>query len=92
MKEKKKEVVSEDYKWYVVAMLWFICFFNYADRQAISAIFPILKEKYGFSKAELGLIGSAFMYVYAITAPFAGQVGDRFGLRRFADIRLTLAH
>jgi len=23
------------YKWFVVAMLWWIAFFNYADRQAI---------------------------------------------------------
>jgi len=25
------------YKWWVVFMLWFVCFFNYADRQAIFA-------------------------------------------------------
>ena len=24
-------------KWWVVFMLWFVCFFNYADRQAIFA-------------------------------------------------------
>jgi hypothetical protein len=26
---------SPRYKWWVVGMLWFICFFNYADRQAV---------------------------------------------------------
>src|SRR4051794_18804998 len=69
---------SPSYKWAVVGMLWFICFFNYADRQAISAILPLLKKEYGFNQEELGLIGSAFAIVYALTAPFAGQVGDRF--------------
>lgn len=59
-------------------MLWFICFFNYADRQAIFSIFPLLEEEFGFNKAELGVIGLAFTWVYALTAPFAGQVGDRF--------------
>jgi len=63
-------------------MLWLICFFNYADRQAIFSVFPVLKEQYGFSASELGLIGSAFAWVYAATAPFAGQVGDRFS-RKF---------
>ena len=29
-----------DYKWWVIAMLWFVCLLNYADRQAIFAIFP----------------------------------------------------
>ncbi len=61
-------------------MLWFICFFNYADRQAISSIFPKLHDEFGFDPVQLGLIGSAFMWVYAFGAPFAGYVGDR--LRR----------
>ena len=61
-------------------MLWFVCFFNYADRQAIFAVFPKLKAEFGFDKVQLGLIGSAFMWVYAAGAPFAGLIGDR--LRR----------
>jgi MFS family permease len=59
-------------------MLWFICFFNYADRVAVSAVLPVLKEKYGFGPRELGAIGSAFTLVYALTAPFAGPVADRY--------------
>jgi MFS family permease len=66
------------YKWWVVAMLWFVCFFNYADRQAIFSVFPKLKEEFGFDPVQLGLIGSAFMWVYAFGAPFAGFVCDRF--------------
>src|SRR2546422_77781 len=67
-----------NYKWAVVAMLWFICFFNYADRQAVYSVFPKLKEEFGFDKVQLGLIGSAFMWVYAFGAPFAGFICDRF--------------
>lgn len=66
------------YSWAVVAMLWFICFFNYADRQAIFSVFPLLEKDFGFDKQELGLIGSAFAAVYALTAPIAGQISDRF--------------
>jgi len=65
------------YKWAVVAMLWFVCFFNYADRQAIYAVFPVLEKEFGFNKEQLGLIGSAFMWVYAAGAPFAGLICDR---------------
>ena len=32
------------YKWLVVFMLWWVCFFNYADRQAIFSVFPTLNE------------------------------------------------
>ena len=68
------------YAWRVVAMLWLVCFFNYADRQAIFSVFPRLHDEFGFSKLQLGLVGSAFMWVYAAGAPLAGLVGDR--LRR----------
>lgn len=59
-------------------MLWFVCFFNYADRQSIFSVFPKLKDEFGFDKVQLGLIGSAFMWIYAFGAPFAGYVCDRF--------------
>ena len=68
---------SNAYKWWVVLMLWFVCFFNYADRQVIYAVFPKLKEEFGFDKVQLGLIGSSFMWVYAAGAPVAGFIGDR---------------
>jgi MFS family permease len=58
-------------------MLWFVCFFNYADRQSIFSVFPSLQQEFGFDKFQLGLIGSAFMWVYAASAPFAGYLGDR---------------
>ena len=64
-------------KWCVLGMLWLVCLLNYADRQAISSIFPLLERDFGFSKAQLGLIGSAFMWVYAASAPVAGFAGDR---------------
>jgi MFS family permease len=59
-------------------MLWFICFFNYADRLAIFSVFPLLEKQYHFTKSELGLIGAAFTWVYAILSPLAGQIGDRY--------------
>ena len=38
------------YKWWVVFMLWFVCFFNYADRQAIFSVAYLLG---GFTAFEL---------------------------------------
>jgi len=69
---------SSRYRWLVVGVLWFICFFNYADRQALSAVFPLLKSRFGFNMEQLGLIGAAFTWVYSLAAPFAGQSADRW--------------
>jgi MFS family permease len=66
-----------DYRWWVVLMLWFVCVFNYADRQAIFSVFPLLKLEMGLSDIELGFVGSAFMWVYALALPLAGLIADR---------------
>jgi MFS family permease len=66
------------YKWFVVALLWFTCFFNYADRVAIFSVFPLLKSEFNLTDLQLSFVGSAFMYVYAGLSMFAGMVGDRF--------------
>ncbi|HEU0175354.1 MAG TPA: MFS transporter [Blastocatellia bacterium] len=70
--------MKTNYKWFVVAMLWFVCFFNYADRQAIFSVFEPIKGEMRLSDAQLGVIGASFMWVYAAAAPLAGLVGDRF--------------
>jgi sugar phosphate permease len=74
-------VARPSYKWWVVFMLWMICLFNYADRQAIFSVFPVFKAEFGFTKSQLGLIGSAFMWVYAAGAPLAGVIGIESGAR-----------
>jgi MFS family permease len=65
------------YPWLLVGMLWWISFFNYADRQAIFSVFPMLEGEMGLNKAQLGLLGSSFSWVYGLGAPFAGIVVDR---------------
>jgi MFS family permease len=81
LREESESTLSNrpgpSYKWWVVAMLWFICFFNYADRMAINAVAKLLKSDYHLTNEDFGWIASAFMYVYALSAPFAGQVGDK---------------
>ncbi len=68
---------NRNYRWYVVGMLWFIAFFNYADRQAIFSVFPLIGEEMDLNNTQKGLLGSAFMWVYGLAAPFAGLVVDR---------------
>jgi MFS family permease len=65
------------YRWQVVLMLWAISFFNYADRQAIFSVFPLLQKSMSLDNVQLGLLGSAFAWVYGLSAMFAGTIVDR---------------
>ena len=44
------------YRWSVVAMLWLVCLFNYADRQAIFSVFDSLKEEMQLTDDQLGYL------------------------------------
>ena len=62
-------------------MLWCISFFNYADRQAIFSVFPLLEREMQLTPVQLGLLGSGFAWVYGLAAPFAGVLVDRASRR-----------
>ena len=72
------------YKWAVVGMLWGISFFNYADRQAVFAVFPLLEKELHLNSVQLGLLGSSFAITYGICGIFAGALVDR--VRRVSAI------
>jgi sugar phosphate permease len=65
------------YRWVVVLLLWMVCFFSYADRQAFFSIFPLLQKEMTLTTVQLGLLGSSFAVVYGLGGPFAGFVVDR---------------
>jgi sugar phosphate permease len=73
---------NSNYRWAVVAMLWWISVFNYADRQAINSVFPLLEKELGLSMVQLGLLGSAFAWVYGLSGFFAGFVVDRISRKK----------
>jgi predicted MFS family arabinose efflux permease len=68
--------------WLVVALLWVVVMLNYLDRQVIFSLFPLLRKDLHLSDVELGLLGTAFLWVYAACSPLAGWIADRFGHRR----------
>jgi MFS family permease len=65
-------------------MLWGISFFNYADRQAVFALFPLLEREFHLTSVQLGLLGSSFALTYGLCSPFAGALVDR--IRRVTAI------
>jgi MFS family permease len=73
--------VHPGYRWWVVGLLWFCGFFNYADRQAVFSVFPLLGKEFGLSQTHKGMIGSSFMVVYALASPLSGFVADQFSRR-----------
>jgi MFS family permease len=73
---------AKRYSWIVVVLLLIVWMLNYLDRQVIFSIFPLLQAELQVSTLQLGLLGTAFLWVYAFCSPWAGYVADRFGKKR----------
>ena len=78
------------YGWVVVALLWVIWLLNYLDRQVIFSLFPLIKADLRLTDFELGLAGTAFLWVYAAASPFAGYLADRIGRKRMVVASLVV--
>ncbi|MEN6604519.1 MAG: MFS transporter, partial [Bryobacteraceae bacterium] len=81
--------LSPRYKWELVVFLCVVAMVNYADRTAISAVFPLLGAELGMSDVALAALGSFFLWSYAAGSPFAGVLADRFSRSRLVVLSLT---
>lgn len=74
----KSSLPHANTKWITLGLLWFVFLFNYADRQAIFSLFPLIKTEMHLTDVQLGILGSCFMWMYALCGPFTGWITDRF--------------
>jgi len=58
-----------------------INFLNYMDRYVGAVVAPLVKKEFDLSDGQIGLLGSAFLLVYAVAAVPFGYWADR-GIRR----------
>lgn len=64
--------------WRVVILLVLSVFINYIDRSNLSIAAPLLKDEFGFSASQLGMLFSAFFCTYACFQLVSGWLVDRF--------------
>jgi MFS family permease len=67
---------TKNYPWLLIAMLWFVAFFNSADRSILVVVMPQLRTEFHLTSTEVALISSIFFWIYAVTAFLAGRLGD----------------
>ncbi|AKU90333.1 spinster family MFS transporter [Vulgatibacter incomptus] len=50
---------------------------NYLDRYVLAGMLPLVQDHFGKGDAEMGIVSSSFLVVYALVSPFTGVLGDR---------------
>jgi len=77
-------------RWLPVALLWVVALLNYLDRQVIFSLFPLLQKDLQLSSLQLGLLSTAFLWIYAAASPLGGFLADRYGRKRVVVVSLLL--
>ena len=71
----------KNYRWIVVAMLFFATTINYIDRQIIGLLKPILEAEFNWTESDFAYIVMAFTAAYAIGLLVMGRLIDKIGTR-----------
>jgi ACS family hexuronate transporter-like MFS transporter len=70
-----------NFRWAIVALLFFATTVNYFDRFLMGILAPFLEKEIGWTEMEYGYIVSSFQFAYAIGTLLVGYVIDRIGTR-----------
>ena len=71
-------MASKTYPYATLIVLTLLNTLNYIDRNMLLGVQPLVQGEFKINDAQLGLLTSAFFFVYMFAAPVVGWLGDRF--------------
>lgn len=78
------------YKWELIVWLFIAFFFNQADRQIFNVLLLDIQSDLGLSSSQIGLVGTALLFVSGVLLPIAGILGDRFSKKWILVLALLI--
>ena len=76
-------------RWWIATLLFFATVINYVDRQTLSVLAPLLRDRFGMSNTDYSRVIFAFLLAYLIMQTGSGRLMDWLGVRR--GFSLTIA-
>jgi MFS family permease len=73
-----------------VLVLCAINLLNFYDRQAPGALVEPMRREFGLSDTQIGLLGSMFIWVYALAGVPLGRVADLWSRKKLLTIGVTV--
>ncbi len=73
--------VHRQVRWWILGLLLTITVINFVDRQALSVVAPILREKFHLTATDYGQIVAGFTFGLLLGELPMGWLADRFGVR-----------
>ncbi|MCU0392094.1 MAG: MFS transporter [Thermoflexibacter sp.] len=81
MKNKNIKASIGNYRWVIVALLFFATTINYLDRQVLGFLKPELEKEFGWTETDYSNVVMSFSAAYAIGLLFFGRFIDFIGTK-----------
>jgi MFS family permease len=76
--------------WFALGVLFAINLMNFYDRQIIAAVTEPIRKEWSLSDTDMGILGTAFVLIYAVVGVPLGRLSDRFSRTRILSGGVTV--
>jgi predicted MFS family arabinose efflux permease len=76
--------------WYALAILFAVNMMNFFDRQIIASVSKPIIEEWGLTDAQMGLMGTAFIWIYAVVGVPFGIWADRGSRKKLLSFAVAI--
>lgn len=82
MAERWEKRLPFYYGWVIFAITFFIYMFMYGLRYSVGIFFEPIRNEFAWTTAQTASGVTIFFWVYAVSAPFVGQLARKIGVRK----------
>lgn len=76
--------------WFALGVLFAINLMNFYDRQIIAAVMEPIRKDWSLSDKDVGILGTAFVLIYAAVGVPLGRLSDRVSRTRILSGGITV--
>jgi MFS family permease len=76
--------------WFALGVLFAINLMNFYDRQISAAVMEPIRKEWSLSDTDMGILGTAFVLIYAVVGVPLGRLSDRFSRTRILSGGVTV--
>jgi MFS transporter, ACS family, hexuronate transporter len=77
-------------RWGIIGLIFLATLVCYIDRQTVSVMAPVLCRDLSLSNTQYGIVGSCFLFAYALSMWLWGGVFDRLGNRAAYTLAISI--
>ena len=90
MKEAKKDIIDDKYKWWILLTVIVGTFLSRLDQTIVNLALPKIIDDFGITVSAAGWIATSYILANAVLVPVWGKLGDKIGRKKVYIIGFSI--